>query len=170
MSDATKPYTEFVVPASVASKADVSRLVNEAERVDAELTALAVHNKVGAKTIEVPVMSPQLEEFLRLNKLTVTDSRERTELIKQLRLFKQKTPIIHMTFAVMADHDSLQQIVTWLRGSVHPQAVLEVGLQPALVAGVSVRTPNHIHDFSIRAALARHRPQLVEEIGKLRGN
>jgi F0F1-type ATP synthase delta subunit len=69
-----------------------------------------------------------------------------------------------MTFAVEPDPDFLQQIVLWLRHEVHPQALLSVGLQPAIVAGVYIRTPNHVHDFSVRSLLQGKRDLLIQKL------
>ena len=82
---------------------------------------------------------------------------------------KDKVPVIHMTFAVQADPTSLQQIVQWLRSSVHPQVVISVGLQPSLVAGVYMRTPNHVRDLSLRTLLTGQHEVLVKELEALRG-
>ena len=162
-------YTQFVLPLSVVSKADVARLVREAEKVDNDLTSAAIHAKVGTAEAQRPVLSEQFMEFLQLNKLMLTSSRDRTELIKQMRLLKEKAPVIHMTFATVADPDSLRQLAQWLRTSIHPQAVIAVGVQPGLVAGVYLRTTNHVYDLSLRAALKGSRQVLTKELGALRG-
>lgn len=162
-------HTNFVLPLSVVSKADVARLVREAEKVDNELTSAAIHAKVGTAETQRPVISEQFMEFLQLNKLMLTSSRDRTELIKQMRLLKEKAPVIHMTFATVADPDSLRQLAQWLRASIHPQAVIAVGIQPGLVAGVYLRTTNHVYDLSLRAALKGSRQVLTKELGALRG-
>lgn len=170
MSELTvKPYTEFVVPATLVTKLDVSRLVTEVEKVDNEMTEAEVRTKTGASQTPLPVFSEQLTEFLNQNQLKLEDSQGRSELVKQLRQLKDKVPIIHMTFSVTADRESLQQLAQWLRTSVHPQAVIDVGLQPALVAGVYLRTPNHVHDLSLRAKLDGSRNVLEKELESLRG-
>lgn len=165
-----KRYTDFLLPSSVVTKVDVSRLVRDAERVDGELTTGAVRKKTGSVDTVKPVLSEQLIEFLSMNNLSFETSKERTELIKQLRILKDKVPVTHMTFATVADPESLQSLIAWLRGSVHPQAVIEVGLQPALVAGVYLRTPNHVHDLSLRGTLQGKRGLLVKELEALHGN
>lgn len=165
-----KTFKEFLLPSNVVSLLDVSRLASEFEQVDSELTTAATRNKNGAQKQDKPVLSDQLTDFLRVNKLELDDGRERTRLIKQLRLLKGSVPVIHMTFAVTADRASLQQLVDWLRTSVDPQSVIEVGLQPALVAGVYMRTPNHVHDFSMRALLEGKHDSLVEQLEALRGS
>jgi hypothetical protein len=160
----------FTLPPSIVSKADVARLVIEVEGVDNEQTTEAVREKVGATGHSETVLSEQLSDFLAGNQLTIGTGPERGELIKQLRLLKENAPVIHMTFAVPADHDSLHRLVEWLRSSVHPQAVISVGLQPALVAGVSLRTTNRVHDLSMRLVLRKNHGLLVKELGALRGN
>src|SRR6478736_6223110 len=125
-----KTSAEFVLPMSVASKIDVSRLTREVEVVDNELTTVAVRTKAGSPVkVEQPVISRQLEEFLQLNDLKLTDmsGQARTDLVKQMRIMKDNVPVIHMTFAVTADSSSLQKLIEWLRASIHPQVVVEVG-------------------------------------------
>jgi len=168
---ATKTYTDFTLPINVVSKVDVARLVTEVENVDNELTAADVRKKAGSNAhSDHPIFSDQLNDFLKLNELSLDEARTRTALIKQMRLLKDKAPIIHMTFAVTADNDSLQQLAKWLRESVDKQAVIEVGVQPSLVAGVYIRTPNHVHDFSLRAALDGKHDLLIQELEALKNN
>ena len=160
---------EYKLPASVISKVDVSHLVSELEWLDNQLTTTEVRAKAGATVAATPVTSGPLGEFLTLNKLDIGDSNYRSTLIRQLRAMKDAVPAVHMTFAVPADRNSLEQLTSWLRTEVHPQAVIAVGLQPDLVAGVYLRTPNHVHDLSLRAALKGGHGRLVAELEALRG-
>ena len=163
-------YAEFVLPPSVVTKVDVTHLVSEIERVDNELTTAAVRAKTGAAQSSQLTLSPQLTEFMNQNKLRPNNSQDRSELIKQMRLMKDNVPTVHMTFAVEADRQSLQQLAVWLRSSVHPQAVIAVGLQPGLIAGVYLRTPNQVKDLSLRAMLKSGRGLLVKDLEALRGS
>ena len=165
-----KTYTDYRLPVSVVTKVDVSHLVDDLERLDGELTSASVREKTGAAAAAQPAMSQQLADFLSENTLTINDGRERMDLIKQLRQLKDAVPVVHMTFAVEADPVSLKQIAQWLRDQIDPRAVIAVGLQPGLVAGVYLRTPNHIHDLSLRGRLAEQRGLLAQELGALRGN
>jgi hypothetical protein len=165
-----KTYETYVLPSSVVTKIDISRLVSEAEWVDNEMTAAAVRNKATTAEQTQPVISGQLTEFLSQNQLSIHTNSERSSLLKQLRLLKEKAPVLHMTFAVTADMESLQQLASWVRSSIHPQAVIAVGLQPALVAGVYLRTPNRVLDLSVRGALEGRHGLLVQELESLRGS
>jgi hypothetical protein len=170
MTEATiKTAVDFMLPSTVVTKVDVSRLVAEIEQLDSQLTTAAVRAKTNAPTAPQPMVSEQLASFLTQNKLALDNSQARTALVQQARLMKDTVPVIHMTFAVQADQTSLQQIVQWLRSSVHPQAVIAVGLQPSLVAGVYMRTPNHVHDLSLRTLLTGQHDVLVKELEALRG-
>lgn len=164
-----KDYSEFVLPSTIVSKVDVSRLVREFEAVDNALTTTSVRKKAGGQSGEVPAMSPQLTAFLDVNSVDLTDTKARSAYIKQLRLLKDKVRVVSMTFAVVADPESLQQLTAWLRESIHPQAVIDARLQPALVAGVYLRTTNHVYDLSVRNALKAKRGELEKELGAVRG-
>jgi hypothetical protein len=167
---AVKTYADFILPPSVVTKLDVARLVSEFERVDNDLTSAAVHTKTGAAAPAQPTLSEQLTTFLVQNKFKLGTSQARNDVIKQMRLLKDAVPIVHMTFAVPADPESLQQLAQYLRTSIHPQAVIAVGLQPALIAGVYLRTPNHVHDYSLRGMLAASHGVLVKELETLRAS
>ena len=165
-----KAYTNFVLPQNLVSKLDVSHLVRDAERFDNELTEFSVRQKAGVEGGEYPVASSRLATFLDLNQLSFDESTTRTAIVKELRTMKDALPVIHMTFSSDADRESLEAIAKWTRDSVHGQAVIEDGLQPSLVAGVYVRTPNHVHDLSLRETLRKNRDLLAKELEAIRGN
>lgn len=166
---AVKDHSEFVLPAAIVSKLDISRLVHEFEALDSAITARNVRDKAGASREDLPVMSAQLVAFLDENPVNLDDSSTRSAYVKQLRLLKDSVRVMNMTFAVVADPESLRELSLWLRESVHPQTVLDVHLQPALVAGAYLRSQNHVFDFSVRNALKAKRGELKKELETLRG-
>jgi len=162
----SEPVTAaYVLPSVLVTRADLARIVREVEKVDNELEAQRARNRAnGENEYHAPATSQQLADFLELNKLNLEDDQGRMQLKEQLRVMKDKAPVIHMTFAVEADPASLQKLVEYIRKEIHPQAVLSVGLQPSLVGGVYLRTPNHVHDFSIRELLAGKREVIMHEL------
>lgn len=168
-TEARTTHDRFILPATVVSRADVSRLVNEAERVDNEMTANSVREKIGSEAQALPAMTQQLSDFIEQNGISLEKSHDRSNLVKELRALKENVQVIHMTFAVETDLESLQELVSWVRSEIEPQAVIATGIQPSLVAGVYVRTPNHVHDLSLRAALKGRRDAMVKELEALRG-
>lgn len=165
-----KSYSDFSLPSSVVSRIDIARVVAELERVDNEMTTDSIRNKDNQEhEVVKPMLSEQLNDFLTSNELVLEDERVRNHVIKEMRQLKDHAPVIHMTFATMADRESLSTLVSWLRDSVHAQAVVAVGMQPSLVAGAYIRTPNHVHDFSMRAKLKENHSKLVGMLEELRG-
>ena len=159
----------FVLPAALISRADLARLLLEVESIESQLESQKVRNRGKADaSYHLPTMSQSLSDFLDVNKLDLADDQGRMLLTEQLRVLKDKAPTIHMTFSVGADPHSLGLLVDWLRKEVHPQALVSVGLQPALVGGAYVRTPNKVHDFSMRSLMQGKRNVMINELEKLR--
>lgn len=164
----TLNYATFTLPPQIVSSVDLSHLVRDAEQLDDELTTAKVRAKAGAEKgpeLKVPEL---LSGFLVHNQIKLKNSQECAQLVEQLRLLKEKAPVLHMTFAVTADRESRERLVQWLRSSVHPQAVIAVGVQPGLVAGVYLRTPNRVLDLSLRSRLAASRAILTKDLELLR--
>lgn len=164
-----KGYTEFVLPPSLVSKVDVSRLVGEFEALDNAYTSKSVRKKAAASDESMPALSPQLTDFLDQNPVDLENAAVRSAYSKQLKLLKNNLKVMNMTFAVVADPESLQKLSAWARQSIHPQTVIDAHFQPALVAGVYLRSQNHVFDFSVRNALKSKRSELKNELEALRG-
>ena len=160
---------DFVLPPSVVTSADVARLLGEFEKIDNDLVTASIHSKTGGPKATVPTVSRQLTDFLSHNRQDLADARARTDLISRLKRLKDSVPVIHVTFSAEADPESLQQLVAWLRQSIHEHTVIEVGFQPSLIAGVYLRTPNHVHDLSLRAKLRDSHGLIKQELGALNG-
>lgn len=153
----SKSADAYLLPSSLISKADVARLKREVETLDNALETQKVRAGGQQFSYHMPVTSQLLSDFVELNKLDLANDKVRLELKEQLQALKEKASTMHMTFASVADPESLGQLVTWIRQNIHPQALLSVGLQPAIVGGVYLRTPNHVHDFSLKSMLAGKR-------------
>lgn len=166
----TKQDIGFVLPPSIVTKVDLSRMVSEFEQVDNELTTASVRKKTGGDSSGQLAMSEQLSDFLTQNQVDIQDGHARSDFVKRLRRLKDTVPVLHMTFSTTADGESLRKLSAWARDSVHPQAVIAVGLQPALIGGVYVRTPNHVMDLSLRAKLKGSRELITKELEVLRGS
>lgn len=155
--------TVFDLPASLIGRPDLSRLIREVEVVGNDLEAQKVRTESGEVVRQLAV-SQALEDFLNQNKLETTDGQAMMTLKEQLEELKEHSPVIHMTFAGPAEPAFLQEIVTWLRREVHPHTLVSVGVQPSLVGGAYVRTPNRVHDFSIKSLLQGKREIIVHEL------
>lgn len=170
MSPQAPQAVGIVIPPSIISKVDISRLLNEVIALDHEMAAASIRTRAGATiAASSPVLSDQLTDFLAANRLEITDTPHRTQLITCLRRLKAEAPIIHITFAATADQHSLQQLAAWIRNSIHSQAVISVGLQPSLIGGAYIRTTNHVFDFSVRTQLAKSRGVIAKDLEMISG-
>lgn len=160
----------LVLPSVLVTRADLARLTREVEDLDNELEAQKARRRADGEEeggYHLPNVSQGLNDFAELNKIDLADDSARMLLRRQLKTIKDKAPVIHMTFAVEADVPSLRQLAEYIRKEFHPQALLQTGLQPSLVAGAYMRTPNRAYDFSIRAKLAEHRGVIAQDIDQL---
>jgi len=157
-----------MLPAAVVSHADMARLLRELESIDNELETQKARHQGESGKYHLPTMSQALSDFLLSNKLDITNDHVRMDLKSQVRKLKDHAPVMHMTFSTEVDPESLQDIAAWVRHELHPQALISVGLQPSLVAGVYIRTPNHVYDMSVRAFMQDSRKLIVEALDSLK--
>lgn len=160
----TANLADFTLPSALIGRADVARLEREVEKIDNDFSVQKVRDHAAEGSYQLGTVSRSLNDFLQLNNTDILDDQQRLKLRSQLRVIKKKAPTIHMTFAVEPDPESLQWIAAWLRKEIHPQALVTVGLQPSVIGGVYMRTPNHVHDFTVRALLATKRDVIAKEI------
>lgn len=162
------PGVQYALPATVVSRADMTRLVRELETVDNELEQQKARRQGSSGNYRLPGLSQALSDFLSANQLDIANDHVRMDVKTGLRKCKDHAPVMHMTFSTEVDPESMQYIAAWVRKELHPQALISVGLQPSLIAGVYVRTPNHVHDFSVRASMKDSRHLIVEALDKLK--
>ncbi len=150
--------TQFGLPATLVGRTDISRVLREIEKVDNELETQSIRNP--EKPLAIPSMSKILVDTTVLNNVDVASINERKRLLTSLREAKEKAPVVHITFASDPEPATLMQLVVWIRENLHPRALIGVGLQPRIVGGCIIRTPDHIYDFSMRKRFQEQRPVL----------
>ena len=105
-----------------------------------------------------------MENLLQQNQLNLLKAEDREKLKYILQTLRNKAPIVHMSFSADPDRVFMEKIIAWFRSSVHPMMLLQVGLQPNIGAGFTLRTPNHFFDFSLRQHLLKHTDLLIKEL------
>jgi F0F1-type ATP synthase delta subunit len=97
----------------------------------------------------------------RSNKFNLLDKNQRGELNNKLDQVLKSAPLLHISFAIEPSPQVMERILVWLRINIHPQTLVQVGLQPTIAAGCVLRTPNKIFDLSLRTRLKQQEPYLV---------
>lgn len=153
---------ELKLPLSLISKVDVARIMRELNALDDFFTSAKVRE--AGEPIKPPKLTRLLNQLAHDNGFNLLDERQRQELQTRLNAVMGKAPLLHISFATEPTPRALERIIVWLRDNIHPQALLQVGLQPTIAAGCVLRTPNLLFDMSIRNYLKREEPYLMELI------
>jgi len=157
------------LPDSLISSADVTRLTRELNGLN-DFFAGAKTRAAGT-AMQLPKISRLLDELARGNKINLLKDDEREALRQNLDRVYKNAPNLHISFAVEPAPKALEKILVWLRQNVHPQALLQVGLQPAIAAGCMLRTTNKVFDMSLRANLQKQSGYLIQLVkGAVDGN
>jgi hypothetical protein len=109
-------------------------------------------------------LSRLLDSVARENGYNLLEDKSRTELEGKLNDILGKAPLLHISFASEPSPRALEQILSWFRQNIHPQALLQVGLQPTIAAGCTLRTANKFFDMSMRDYLKQQEGYLVQLI------
>lgn len=164
MTDAAA-VEQISLPEQLVSSVDLARILRELESVDESLRQNKLR-KPGSPT-KLARSSTTLEELASTNKVTLTDEKQREQLIIILKGFMEHAPRLHMSVAAEPTANFKKDVIIWLRKNIHPLTLLEIGLQPNLAAGCVIRTNNKVFDMSLRNRLHEERPRLFEEISRI---
>lgn len=158
----------FSLPLGVISRADVTRAKRELSGLDDFFASAA--NRSSGTSVQLPRVTRMLEQLAEENKLSLLNEKDRAALLGALDTVLKQAPQMHISFASEPSPKALERILLWFRQNIHTQALLQVGLQPAIAAGCVLRTPNRVFDLSMRASLQKQVPYLTQLIdGAVRG-
>jgi hypothetical protein len=148
------------LPNSLIGRADAGRQVRELNSLN-DFFAGAKTRPAGSPVV-MPKVSRPLEAAAALNGLNLLNEAHRAQLQSQLIEIYEHAPSMHISFAVEPSPRALEQILVWIRQNIHSQALLQVGLQPAIAAGCMLRTTNKVFDMSLRTHLQKQSQYLAE--------
>lgn len=160
---------EFSLPLGVISRADVTRVKRELSVLNDFFASAA--NRSPGTPVQLPRVTRILEQLTEENKLSLLNEKDRAALLGALDTVLKQAPQMHISFASEPSPKALERILLWFRQNIHTQALLQIGLQPAIAAGCVLRTPNRVFDLSMRASLYKQVPYLTQLIdGAVRGS
>lgn len=152
----------FVLPARLIGKPHVARIIRELEAVDTYMASQAIRNPQTAPI--VPGISRVLRELVEANDILLDDQKQRQQLIRTLKSIKDTAPVAHVTFAVEPDITVLTDLARWMRANTHEWSLLSVGVQPNIIGGCVIRTPDKIYDLSFKKFFAGKQADLQQVI------
>jgi len=152
----------LALPIQVTSRTDVAKLLLEIEKVD-EFLGQATIREPGT-SIKLPKTSRLLEELATNNKLNLLHDGDRTKLVSFLTAVRSKAPQLHISFSADAPPLFIQKILNWLRTNIHPLTLLQIGLQPNIGAGCTLRGNSLYLDLSLKDHFQNQRSLLLEKL------
>jgi F0F1-type ATP synthase delta subunit len=160
----SSPRGQLTLPVLVFGMIEVRRLQRELEALDEFFNQARLRAQAGQESPKTPKTSRLLDALAQENHINLQHVAERQILINFLNEVATSAPNIHISFAADPSSAFTAKIVTWLRASIHPYALLQLGLQPSIAAGCEVRTPNQLFDFSLRHHFENQRNVLIQAI------
>lgn len=148
----------------ITSPSDLKRARRELEALDDFLHQAGLRQ--GGKSVKLPQISRVLEELTSDSGLNLLKKTDRDRLAKFIALLIEKAPVLHMSFASEPSGAFMSKLIVWLRANIHPQVVVNVGLQPSIAAGCIVRTANRQFDFSLRQSLDAQTADFIASLQK----
>lgn len=149
------------LPASVVGLVDINRLSRELEAFEDYMEQ--AHARKGGEKLAPPRTSRLLDQLVNANQLNLLQDDDRLRLKDFLGSLKT-APTVHISFASDPSAVFTEKIVTWLRANIHPNVLVQVGLQPNIAAGCIVRTENKVFDFSLRENFNQKWQLLVDAV------
>lgn len=153
------------LPERMVTTVDLHRSLRELKRLDDWMHQAALRSP--GQPVQPPKTSATLEELALINSVSLLDEAHRTQLIGVLDGLAEHAPKVHMSFAVEPSAAFLNSMIVWLRANISPLLMLQVGLQPTLAAGCTLRTTNKMFDMSLRHRFVESRGKLVGAIASV---
>lgn len=150
------------LPAALVSQADVARLTRELNSLNDFFVGAKA--RTAGTAMSMPKITRMMQQLSSDNKINLINEDERSKLGEQLKIVYEHAPNLHISFAVEPSPKALEKILVWMRQNIHPQTLLQIGLQPAIAAGCTLRTTNKVFDMSLRANLKKHTDYLTQLI------
>jgi F0F1-type ATP synthase delta subunit len=153
---------DFKLPLNMVSQVDVARMLREINA----LNDFFIQSKIreAGSPMQLPKTSRLLEQIATDNQLNMLEENDRAKLASSLDQILGKAPTIHISFASEPTPKVVEKILVWFRANIHPQALLQVGLQPNIAAGCVVRTHNKVFDMSLKDYLGQQQKYLIQLI------
>jgi len=154
--------TKLVFTNEVISRVDLGRLRRELSAIDDFIIQAKVRKS--GQQLNLPRTGIDLEELARSNRLNLLVDGDRQSLKTSLTKLYSHAPLLHISFATEPSAVFLKKLIAWLRSEIHPNILLQIGLQPSIAAGCTVQSNSRYFDFSMRQHFEKNRNLLYKEL------
>jgi len=141
---------KYKLPSSLIGEGDVSRTLRELTNLDGFIKQVNLRQAGASLDSSLPKTSKGLNDFSTLNHLNLLKEEDRTRAIDFLTELIKGAPVVHISFATDPSAVFMAKIISWFRENIDRLVLVNVGLEPTIAAGCTIRTDNRFHDFSLR--------------------
>lgn len=153
------------LPNNIIGLMDVNRLCREMDSLEDFLHQTTIRQS--GTPMSLPKLSKLFDELAATNELNLLQAQDRTQLKTFLDSVHSKAPRLHISFSVDPSPLFLGRLVDYLRSSIHPRVLVQVGLQPNIGAGCVLRSTNKVFDLSLRNDFKKKRDLLLKHVSRL---
>lgn len=164
-SDVNVNRESIVLPSSIVGITDVNRLHREMLAFDDFIHQVSIRQP--GTPVTLPKMSKLFDELVESNNLNMLKQEDRQSLQEFIEQVRSHSPRLHISFSADPSPLFLRKLMDYLRSTIHPVVLVQVGLQPTIGAGCVVRSTNKVFDLSLREDFRKKRPLLMKQIGTL---
>lgn len=161
----TPKSTVVRLPVGIVGRADVARTLRELETINDLMDQAALRTDVAPS---LPRISQLTRDLAEINTYDISLKADRARLVVFLKRVKELAPVLHISFASEPSDEAIAKLITWLRDEVSSYALLQIGIQPSIIAGCILRTSNRVFDFSMRRRIEENKVVLRRKISLLR--
>jgi len=134
---------DLKLPSVISSRADLLKLYRELEALERWMQG--EHPEAS-----LPKVSKHLEVIARENALDLHHQKNRQDLYEFIGRLKSEAPVVHMSFAGNPSAAVVTKLVGWFRANAHQHTLMQIGVQPNIAGGCTLRTTSKYFDFSLR--------------------
>jgi len=150
------------LPVDVYSPDQLSELLLQLQDVAGVVRGAAARKNADAEPV---TLSPELEQLLSINKITVDDANALDDLGKQIQATLDKAPAVHVMLAAMPGRAIRRQLTAWFRTQVNPLTLITFAARSDLGGGAIVQAGSHLYDLSFRRSIIDNKKRLTEIAG-----
>jgi hypothetical protein len=150
------------LPVDVYSPDQLSELLLQLQDVASVVRGVAARKQTEQEPI---TLSPELEQLLTINKISVDDAAALDALGKEIQTTLDRAPAVHVLLAAMPGRVIRRQLVTWFRTQVNPLTLLTFAARSDLGGGAIVQAGSHLYDLSFRRSIIDNKKRLTEIAG-----
>ncbi len=150
----------FQLPMIIVGRSDVMKLRRDLLAAEDYISQIELRGSK-ASLKHIPRISQGLSDFNDINGVNIMNRDDRNRSLLFINELLKSAPELHISFASDPSSAFLLKIIIWFRNNIDPLILVNIGLEPSIVAGCTLRSANRYYDFSLRHNFAAHRDLLI---------